>query len=91
MRTLLHAGKAVAAGQLANYLDCQKIHGGLPPGITLVSASDFEEWLLDIRVLDQNPLYIDRVFRLKFKFNSSYPIGTNICPRLRQRQPAIAD
>lgn len=54
--------------------ELQKIHGGLPPGIDLVSAPGFDEWLLDIRVLDKNPLYLDQVYRLKFKFSSSYPI-----------------
>ncbi|KAI9166933.1 putative ubiquitin-conjugating enzyme [Paramyrothecium foliicola] len=50
---------------------------GLPPGIELVSAgegSDISEWYLDIRVLDQNPLYKDEVYRLKFKFPKAYPI-----------------
>jgi ubiquitin-conjugating enzyme E2 W len=52
-----------------------KIHNGLPPGITLVSADDFDEWFLDIKVLDQNPLYQDKEFRLRFKFAPQYPIG----------------
>jgi ubiquitin-conjugating enzyme E2 W len=50
---------------------------GLPPGIDLVTAgdgSDMSEWTLDIRVLDQNPIYKDQVYRLKFKFPKSYPI-----------------
>ncbi|KAH8905152.1 UBC-like protein [Coniochaeta sp. PMI_546] len=54
--------------------ELQKINSSLPPGITLVSADNFEEWLLDIRVLDKNPLYQDQTYRLKFKFGSSYPI-----------------
>ncbi|KAL1868045.1 hypothetical protein VTK73DRAFT_3870 [Phialemonium thermophilum] len=54
--------------------ELQKINQGLPPGIDLVSADNFEEWLLDIRVLDSNPLYAGQVFRLKFRFSSSYPI-----------------
>ena len=33
------------------------------------------EWLVDIRVLDQNPLYKDATYRLKFRFPKSYPIG----------------
>lgn len=62
----------------ANHFDrAKQIHGGLPPGIDLISATDFDEWLLDIRVLDKNPLYLDQVYRLKFRFGSSYPIGTN--------------
>lgn len=53
-----------------------QINSSLPPGITLVSADNFEEWLLDIQVLDRNPLYLDQTYRLKFRFGSSYPIGT---------------
>lgn len=56
-------------------IDIWQINGSLPPGITLVQADDFEQWLLDIRVLDDNPLYKDQTFRLKFKFSNSYPIG----------------
>ncbi|CZR50627.1 related to ubiquitin-conjugating enzyme E2 [Phialocephala subalpina] len=51
-----------------------KLHGSLPPGIELVSAEGFEEWLLDIKVLDANPLYLNQTYRLKFKFSPSYPI-----------------
>ncbi|KAI9640659.1 hypothetical protein NHQ30_010967 [Ciborinia camelliae] len=54
--------------------ELNKIHEGLPPGITLVSADDLTEWFLDIRVLDPNPLYKDQTFRLKFKFPQNYPI-----------------
>jgi ubiquitin-conjugating enzyme E2 W len=52
-----------------------KVNGSLPPGITLVTADGFQEWLLDIRVLDANPLYMNETYRLKFKFSPSYPIG----------------
>lgn len=52
-----------------------QVHGALPDGIILVSAEGFEEWFMDIQVLDGNPLYVGQTFRLKFKFNSSYPIG----------------
>lgn len=53
-----------------------KINGNLPPGIDMVSSDDFDEWLVDIRVLDENPIYKDQTFRLKFKFTgSNYPIG----------------
>lgn len=52
---------------------------GLPPGIELVSSGaddgDISDWLLDIRVLDQNPLYKDQVYRLRFRFPKAYPIG----------------
>lgn len=52
-----------------------QITNSLPPGIVLVSADNFEEWLLDIQVLDDNPLYKGQTYRLKFRFSSSYPIG----------------
>lgn len=48
---------------------------GLPPGIELVEGESLQEWKLDIRVLDQNPLYENQIFRLKFVFPDSYPIG----------------
>lgn len=52
-----------------------KIQQAMPPGIELVSTGDgFVEWLIDIRVLDQNPLYMGETYRLKFKFSPSYPI-----------------
>jgi ubiquitin-conjugating enzyme E2 W len=47
----------------------------LPPGIYLASANDLKEWQMDIRVLDDNPLYRGETYRLKFKFSNSYPIG----------------
>ncbi|KAJ9606528.1 hypothetical protein H2200_008536 [Cladophialophora chaetospira] len=46
----------------------------LPPGIDLVKADDFREWLVDIRVLDANPLYMNQIYRLSFLFSESYPI-----------------
>lgn len=53
---------------------------GLPPGIDLITTGaekgDLSDWLLDIRVLDQNPLYKDETYRLKFRFPKAYPIGT---------------
>ncbi|KAI9790196.1 MAG: hypothetical protein M1835_001153 [Candelina submexicana] len=52
-----------------------KIQEHLPPGLTLVDASDLREWQMDIRVLDDNnPLYRNQTYRLKFKFSNSYPI-----------------
>ncbi|KAF2253542.1 UBC-like protein [Trematosphaeria pertusa] len=51
-----------------------KLHEKLPPGITLIRADDFSEWLMDIRVIDSNPLYQGEVYRLKFNFSQSYPI-----------------
>lgn len=55
--------------------ELSKIQGTLPPGIELVSTGDgFVEWFIDIKVLDQNPIYIGETYRLKFKFTPSYPI-----------------
>ncbi|KAK0745958.1 ubiquitin-conjugating enzyme/RWD-like protein [Schizothecium vesticola] len=54
--------------------ELQKINNSLPPGIELVSAENFDEWTLDIRVLDDNPLYRGQIHRLKFKFGTTYPI-----------------
>ncbi|OCK78670.1 UBC-like protein [Lepidopterella palustris CBS 459.81] len=51
-----------------------KMHAHLPPGIDIVSTDDLKEWLMDIRVLDPNPLYQNEVYRLKFSFSKSYPI-----------------
>ncbi|KAL8920950.1 MAG: hypothetical protein Q9208_005976 [Pyrenodesmia sp. 3 TL-2023] len=51
-----------------------KVNQSLPPGITLVSADDFKEWQMDIRVLDPNPIYINQTFRLRFRFSNNYPI-----------------
>jgi len=54
--------------------ELSKLHDKLPPGITLIRADDFKEWLMDIRVMDTNPLYQDELYRLKFMFSGSYPI-----------------
>ncbi|MCJ1451868.1 hypothetical protein MMC28_002208 [Mycoblastus sanguinarius] len=51
-----------------------KIQQSLPPGIDLVSAEDFKEWQMDIRVLDPNPIYLDKTYRLRFRFSNNYPI-----------------
>ncbi|MCJ1375781.1 hypothetical protein MMC20_007018 [Loxospora ochrophaea] len=51
-----------------------QIKGQLPPGLVLVSAPDLQEWLMDIRVLDSNPLYQNKTFRLRFRFSKNYPI-----------------
>ena len=40
-----------------------------------MKADDFREWQVDIRVLDDNPLYMNQVFRLSFIFSEQYPIG----------------
>ncbi|MCJ1465904.1 hypothetical protein MMC07_004523 [Pseudocyphellaria aurata] len=44
-----------------------KIHQTLPPGISLVSADDYKEWQMDLRVLDANPLYLNNTYRLRFQ------------------------
>lgn len=51
------------------------MQGHLPPGISIVKSDDFEEWQMDIKVLDSNPLYQNETYRLKFTFGSKYPIG----------------
>ncbi|MCJ1345463.1 hypothetical protein MMC31_003670 [Peltigera leucophlebia] len=55
-----------------------QIHQYLPPGISLVSADDFKEWQMDIRILDSNPIYLNKIFRLRFRFSSSYPIDRTV-------------
>jgi len=67
------AGPGVPTAQRLTALG--QIHNNLPPGIDLVSADNLEEWLLDIRVLDQNPIYANQTYRLKFRFSPTYPIG----------------
>ncbi|KAF2146539.1 uncharacterized protein K452DRAFT_294103 [Aplosporella prunicola CBS 121167] len=62
----------LASKRLAKEL--AKIHEGLPPGIDLVKADDWDEWLMDIRVVDDNPIYRGETYRLKFKFSNNYPI-----------------
>lgn len=49
---------------------------GLAPGIQLLNRQDTVEgdWHLDIQVLDDNPLYNDQTYRLKFQFPKMYPI-----------------
>ncbi|KAL4921387.1 UBC-like protein [Aspergillus aurantiobrunneus] len=51
-----------------------KIKEHLPPGISIVKAENLEEWQMDIKVLDDNPLYKNETYRLKFTFSSKYPI-----------------
>ncbi|CAM1505640.1 Fc.00g112770.m01.CDS01 [Cosmosporella sp. VM-42] len=68
----------VASDGKAELIDlAPQIHkDGLPPGIDLIQREDSVagDWLLDIRVLDQNPLYKGDIYRLKFKFPKMYPI-----------------
>ena len=54
---------------------------GLPPGIELVDGDNLKQWLFDIQVLDQNPIYEGQVYRLKFLFPDAYPIGAIIQPK----------
>ena len=51
-----------------------QIQQSLPPGITLVTADNLQEWQMDIRVLDSNPLYHNQTHRLRFRFSNNYPI-----------------
>ncbi|KAK7205884.1 ubiquitin-conjugating enzyme/RWD-like protein [Myxozyma melibiosi] len=43
-------------------------------GISVFQANDFRIWLIDIKVMDDNPIYAGKTFRLQFRFASSYPI-----------------
>jgi hypothetical protein len=54
-----------------------KIQGQLAPGITLVQAENLKTWLMDIQIMDANPIYQGEIYRLKFEFSSNYPIGIN--------------
>jgi hypothetical protein len=38
---------------------------------------------MDIKVMDDNPLYKGEVYRLKFRFGNNYPIGTDSKPGQR--------
>ncbi|PLB37818.1 ubiquitin-conjugating enzyme E2 [Aspergillus candidus] len=51
-----------------------KMKEHLPPGITIAKSENLEEWHMDLQVLDDNPLYQDQTYRLKFTFGSKYPI-----------------
>jgi len=39
-----------------------------------VKADDLQRWQMDITVLDDNPLYSGKTFRLSFRFSQNYPI-----------------
>lgn len=62
----------------------------LPPGIAIVKCDNLEEWQMDIKVLDQNPLYENQTYRLKFTFSSKYPIGELRLPwsEIRHMEPS---
>ncbi|KAH0033114.1 putative ubiquitin-conjugating enzyme E2 W, partial [Aureobasidium melanogenum] len=51
-----------------------KVQGQLAPGINLVSADNLKTWLMDIQVMDANPIYQGETYRLRFEFSSNYPI-----------------
>ncbi|TIA62609.1 UBC-like protein [Aureobasidium pullulans] len=65
-------GKMMSSKRLQKEL--LKIQGQLAPGITLVSAENLKTWLMDIQVMDANPIYQGNIFRLKFEFSNNYPI-----------------
>ncbi|KAK9478845.1 ubiquitin-conjugating enzyme/RWD-like protein [Lipomyces japonicus] len=50
------------------------LQSNAPVGISIFQAEDFSLWLIDIRVMDDNPLYANKIFRLQFRFPKSYPI-----------------
>jgi len=63
-----------------------QLHEHVAPGITLISADNLQEWLMDIQVLDDNPIYRGEVYRLKFVFSGNYPIGMVSQYRIIQTQ-----
>lgn len=65
-----------------NGLSMQIYQHGLPSGIELIEGDDLKTWKFDIRVLDNNPLYQNQIYRLKFLFPDAYPIGS--CPTLQE-------
>jgi hypothetical protein len=68
--------------------DCrQQMQTQLPPGITLVQADDFQTWLMDIQVIDSNPIYAGETYRLKFTFSPQYPIEVRLFPILPPPPP----
>jgi ubiquitin-conjugating enzyme E2 W len=64
------------------------MHEKLPPGITLIQADDFQTWLMDIQVIDSNPLYQGETYRLKFSFTPQYPIEVHIPPHTIFHHPS---
>ncbi|KAJ5613255.1 ubiquitin conjugating enzyme [Penicillium lagena] len=51
-----------------------KLKEHIPPGISIAKSDNLEEWQMDIKVLDDNPLYQNQTYRLKFTFGKKYPI-----------------
>jgi ubiquitin-conjugating enzyme E2 W len=64
------------------------MHEKLPPGITLIQADDFQTWLMDIQVIDSNPLYQGETYRLKFSFTPQYPIEVDTPPHTIFHHPS---
>lgn len=60
--------------QHSTHADIGQLQGQLPPGISLVAASDLKEWTMDIAVLDNSLYPVDDRYRLRFIFSTSYPI-----------------
>ncbi|KAJ5991465.1 hypothetical protein N7522_011672 [Penicillium canescens] len=54
--------------------ELMKMKDHVPPGIEIVKSDTLEEWQMDIKVLDDNPLYFNQTYRLKFTFSNKYPI-----------------
>ncbi|KDQ54933.1 hypothetical protein JAAARDRAFT_38048 [Jaapia argillacea MUCL 33604] len=48
---------------------------GCPVGINLLSADNFEQWLLSLEVMGESQ-YPGEVFALKFRFDPNYPISS---------------
>jgi ubiquitin-conjugating enzyme E2 W len=65
-----------------------QLQTNLAPGLTLVQADDFREWLMDLRVIDDNPIYKGEVYRLRFVFSNNYPI--EVCIVYNLHAPRIA-
>ncbi|GLI78391.1 hypothetical protein PoHVEF18_006705 [Penicillium ochrochloron] len=51
-----------------------KMQDHVPPGISIAKSDNLEEWQMDIKVLDDNPIYKGHTYRLKFTFSNKYPI-----------------
>ncbi|KAK9451616.1 ubiquitin-conjugating enzyme/RWD-like protein [Limtongia smithiae] len=43
-------------------------------GIHVFQADEYRIWLIDIQVMDNNPIYAGKTFRLQFRFSNQYPI-----------------
>ena len=43
-----------------------------------MSAENLLVWIMDIKVLDDNPIYKNETYRLEFRFSQSYPIGEDL-------------